>query len=293
MEGMKRLEELGVEQISKDTHISQATVQLILDKSFDRLQKVQFLGFITILEREYKIDLSALKQEYLFHHAQSQETEDEYELVEKTERKRLTKKQLFITAAVPLVLVAIVFAIFSSEKSKPKVEIEINNTAIDEAKKNLNIVSVDRNLSAGTEQDVFVVESAEHGQDENITAEAPRIEEQKAVPVAERTPAKEQVASIVPTMPSHLVIVPKGKLWIGLIDLGTYKRQQMVISEPLTLDAQKEWLIITGHGLVRMEYGDTESDFNKRDKLMFLYENGLLQQIDEVEFKARNKGRLW
>jgi hypothetical protein len=291
MKGLKQLEELGVERISKDTHISQANVRLILDKSFDRLQKVQFLGFISILEREYKIDLSALKQEYLFHQAQSQETEDEYELVEKTEKKRLTKKQLFIVAAVPLVLVVIVFAIISSEGSKPKVEIEINNTAIDEAKKNLNIVSIDRNLSAAIEQDSSVVESAEHGQDESIAEEEPKVDGE--VSAAETSGETEKVASIVPTMPTHLVIVPKGKLWIGLIDLGTHKRQQMVISEPLTLDAQKEWLIITGHGLVRMEYGDTESDFNKRDKLMFLYENGLLQQIDEVEFKARNKGRLW
>jgi hypothetical protein len=253
-------------------------VRLILDKSFDKLQKVQFLGFVSILEREYKIDLSSLKQEYLFFYAQTQEPEEEFEVAEKTEKKRLTKKQLYAAAAVPLVLAAIGMAVYFSGEPAPETRIEINNTAIEEAKKNLNIVSIERNASEE------VVESAEHGQDENMTAEAPEVAEQEAEPEA---------VSIVPTMPSHLVVVPKGKLWIGLIDLGTHKRQQMVISEPLTLDAQKEWLIITGHGLVRMEYGDTESDYKQKEKLMFVYENGLLQRIDEEEFKARNKGRMW
>jgi hypothetical protein len=287
MDGFKRLEELGVERISKETHISHANVRLILDKSFDKLQKVQFLGFVSILEREYKIDLSALKQEYLFHYAQTQEAEDEFEVAEKTEKKGLTKKQLYATVAVPLVLVVIVIAVYFSGESAPEMRIEINNTAIDEAKKNLSIVSIERNASE------MVIESAEHGQDESIAAEEPKVAEKEAATTAEGASEKEKVASIVPTMPSHLVVIPKGKLWIGLIDLGTHKRQQMVISEPLTLDAQKEWLIITGHGLVRMEYGDTESDFKERDKLMFVYENGLLQRIDEEEYKARNKGRLW
>lgn len=295
MDGFKRLAELGVERISTDTHISQGNVRLILDKSFDKLQKVQFLGFVSILEREYRIDLSPLKQEYLFYYAQTQETEDEHEAAPEAAQKRFTNKQLIFGAAVALTLIVIVLTLFFSEEPKPAAQIEINNTAIEKAKKNLSIALLERNASADTSGDALVLESAEHGQEEMPATEGADDADEEAVTPAEpaRSPEKEEVASIVPTMPSHLMIIPKRKLWLGLIDLDNHKRRQMVISEPLTLDAEKEWLIITGHGVVRLENGDTESDFNEKEKLLFLYENGLLQRIDEEEFKARNKGRLW
>jgi len=55
------LRELGAQKISEDTHIAVCYIQSIIHESFDGLTKIQFLGFISILEREYKEDLTALK----------------------------------------------------------------------------------------------------------------------------------------------------------------------------------------------------------------------------------------
>jgi hypothetical protein len=96
-----------------------------------------------------------------------------------------------------------------------------------------------------------------------------------------------------PTMPLYFSIVPKGKLWIGMINAETHERKAKIITEPLVLDAEKEWLVVTGYGRLDLECGDVTKKFREDNKLYFLYENGICQQIDEEEFKARNKGKLW
>ena len=65
------LEENSVKAISKKTNISEDNIEALLASDFDRLKKVKTLGFISILEREYKADLSALREQALSHYAES------------------------------------------------------------------------------------------------------------------------------------------------------------------------------------------------------------------------------
>jgi len=69
------LEENSVKAISKRTNISENNIEALLASDFDRLKKVKTLGFISILEREYKADLSALKEQALSHYAESKNEE--------------------------------------------------------------------------------------------------------------------------------------------------------------------------------------------------------------------------
>ena len=126
--------------------------------------------------------------------------------------------------------------------------------------------------------------------EENVTA----LSDTQAREEAGTTRREEMQASIAePTVPLYFRIVPQGKLWLGIIDAETHKRKVKTITEPLDLDAEKEWLIVTGYGYLDMECGDTTKKYRENDKLLFLYENGVCRKIDEDEFKARNKGKLW
>jgi len=57
------IEENTLPTISKRTRISRQNLEALVDRDWSRLQKVQALGFISILEREYGIDLSDMRQE--------------------------------------------------------------------------------------------------------------------------------------------------------------------------------------------------------------------------------------
>ncbi len=307
MENFEQLQELGSKKIASATHIPLAHLEMILNKEFDQFKKPQFFGFLSIIEREYKIDLSGLKQEFLFARAQEEiSQEDNFDLAESSSKVLekgkglLENRKILYSAgagiAALLIIVLISMIDFSSSEEQ---KIEINNTAIDKAKKNLNIEPVDVANVEEMLQDNDI-ESAEFGQDEQKSNSAKP--EKSKIPSVKKAPTKkvtkkvsraEPVSDMEPTMALYFRIVPKGRLWLGIIDGETHRRRVETISEPLLLDAEKEWLIVTGYGHLDMDCGDTTHKFREDKKLLFLYENGICQIIDKEEFKARNRGKLW
>ena len=310
MENFEQLQELGSKKIVADTHIPLAHLEMILKKDFSQFKKPQFFGFISIIEREYKIDLSSLKQEYLFELAGEEiSQEDNFDLAETRSKvygkgKSLLENRNVLYGAGAGVVALLLFVLISSIdfSSSNEEKIEINNTAIDKAKKNLNIEPVHvANVEEMLQNND--VESAEFGQDEKaakseksktVEAEKPAVEKVPKKKVASKKISRaEPVSGSEPTMALYFRIVPKGRLWLGIINAETHRRRVETISKPLILDAEKEWLIVTGYGHLDMDCGDTTYKYREDKKLLFLYENGICQIIDKEEFKARNRGKLW
>ena len=69
------LEENSVRSISQKTNISEANLDALVAGDFDKLKRVKTFGFISILEREYKADLSALKEQALEYYENNSEDE--------------------------------------------------------------------------------------------------------------------------------------------------------------------------------------------------------------------------
>jgi len=64
------LEENSTKTISERTKISEENLEYLLNNDFAAIKKVKTLGFISILEREYGVDLSKLKEEALAYYDQ-------------------------------------------------------------------------------------------------------------------------------------------------------------------------------------------------------------------------------
>jgi hypothetical protein len=69
------LEENSTKTISLRTNISEENIEYLLKSDFGEIKRVKTLGFISILEREYKVDLDKLREEALAFY--EQEGEDE------------------------------------------------------------------------------------------------------------------------------------------------------------------------------------------------------------------------
>ncbi len=67
------LEENSIKAISDKTKISEENLEYLLALDFDALSKVKTLGFISIMEREYNADLSALKAQAVEYYGQGGE----------------------------------------------------------------------------------------------------------------------------------------------------------------------------------------------------------------------------
>lgn len=89
------LEENSVKSISQKTKISEDNLENLLARNFEVLMKTKTLGFISILEREYKADLTALKEEALEYYAAHQ-ADHAFSVAVPMEEEKKGKSKLFL-----------------------------------------------------------------------------------------------------------------------------------------------------------------------------------------------------
>ena len=95
------LEENSIKGISQKTKISEENLENLLAKKFDSLIKTKTLGFISILEREYKADLSALRNEALEYY-ESHKEEHAFSVTAPMEEDKKGRSKLFLVFVLAL-----------------------------------------------------------------------------------------------------------------------------------------------------------------------------------------------
>lgn len=63
-ENIQKLQQIGIKEISKQTRISSSRLKNIFEYNFANFKRVHLVGFLQILEREYKMDLSSVLEAY-------------------------------------------------------------------------------------------------------------------------------------------------------------------------------------------------------------------------------------
>lgn len=269
MTGLEKLQSVGAHKIFETTHIAKKYVEDILNEDFSSMTKIQFAGFISILEREYNVDLADLVLAYGIVPKEKEESKKEPFSVTSADEKSaggINKKLPIVVVLVIAVVLVMVLNFSNSTKQIKEVKAlrqttqvlsELNNTTIEQAKSNLS--HLDNNSL------------------ENIQGDAVEVE----------------IIAVEPVHTTKFVVIPRSKLWIGIVDLDTFKRTQKLGSIPFELDADKEWLLVMGHGYVDFEVNEEEKKFNDKNKVWFAYENGTLSKVTRAEFKEKNRGKAW
>lgn len=265
------LRALGAEAISHQTHIPIPSVQALLEERFEQFNPIQFSGFVTILEREYDIDLSEWRSR--FRGESAAETTPQPGVRDGTENdpfanaariRRSKQRNMAVVTLLLIIVLAVMAYLLGGSGAREK--IELNNTAIDAARENMAVIRT-ASSSGATESMIAAVQA--------------QIQEESAQ------------SSVEPPVYDDIVIVPRRKIWLGIINAQSHKRKVRSTRAPVSLDGNQSWLIVTGHGLMTLECGGVKAAFSGSDRLLFLYESGKCSQIDEAEFKARNRGRVW
>lgn len=95
------------------------------------------------------------------------------------------------------------------------------------------------------------------------------------------------------SMPNTAIISSKNKIWIGIIDIKTGKKTMQIANEPYKIDLSKDSLLMTGHGEFELKTDDKVQEFNNKNSMKFLIENGKISQIDIETFQKYNGGKVW
>lgn len=254
-EGFEKLGTIGAQKINEKTHISKYHVQALLHNNFDDMTKIQFLGFVSILEREYNLHLDDLRErglEYFY----SQKTVDEESRIFLKPVKTKSNTSFYIVLVVIFILVGMSYSFFTTqEEDDTKVNIQ-NNETIKIVQENILKISSDVNIT------------------EEVIAEE----------VIEPEPAQKELS---------FTIIPNTRLWIGYIDLATHAKKQTTTSNPIELDPNKDWLLNLGHADINVEIHGEIKKYNKSTNIRFLYKDKELKEVGLTEFRNLNKGSLW
>jgi len=262
--GIRQLENIGVQKIHEQTHISKLHVQALLHDSFEGMTKIQFLGFISILERDYGIELEDLRAKGLEFFQDSTIDENKSGIFVLPKKKKSYTK-IYITVVVIVFVAVAVYMNLLSLNGVANTKQVIDNSVIDDAKESIIIAQEREDLNSS------IV-------DINVTL---------------KEPIKELIEQEIPDVVKSFKIIPKAKLWMGYIDLETYKKQQKLFRDEFMLDPDKEWLLSLGHGSVSFDVGGEKIEFKSKKNMRFIYRDGKLKEINFKEFKRLNRGNEW
>ncbi|MEJ8627044.1 sialidase [Helicobacter pylori] len=275
------LKEVGVAEIYKATKIASKNIHSILEKHYESLSKVHARGFIQILEREYKIDLSAWMKEfdkaYTFKEGVSEEQNQETDPEEKTKNPLKVEIDYSINQAntslskksskwKPFVLVLGVIVIVLA------VVIIQNSSSLKEEK------GQESAIKSGTKKSSF---NKANPTEENKPEPTPKLEEKP-------TEQDKQEKEAIKEDPNTIYIIPKKDIWVEVIDLDEKKNSfQKVFKKNYSLETKNHRLLLRfGHGHLSLKNNHQEQEYNDGKTRRFLYEpNKGLTLINEAQYK--------
>ncbi|WP_187855065.1 sialidase [Helicobacter pylori] len=275
------LKEVGVAEICKATKIASKNIHSILEKRYESLSRVRARGFIQILEREYKIDLSAWMKEFdkacTFKEGVSEEQNQETDPEEKTKNPLKVEIDYSINQAntslskksskwKPFVLVLGVVVIVLA------VVIIQNSSSLKEER------GQESAIKSGTKKNSF---NKVNPTEENKPESTPKLEEK---PKEQDKQEKE----VIKEDPNTIYIIPKKDVWVEVIDLDEKKNSfQKVFKKNYSLETKNHRLLLRfGHGHLSLKNNHQEQEYNDSKTRRFLYEpNKGLTLINEAQYK--------
>ncbi|WRC15895.1 sialidase [Helicobacter pylori] len=275
------LKEVGVAEICKATKIASKNIHSILEKRYESLSRVHARGFIQILEREYKIDLSAWMKEFdkacTFKEGVSEEQNQETDPEEKTKNplkveidysinqantslsKKSSKWKPFVLVLGVVVIILVVVIIQNSSSLK---EERGQESAI----------------KSGTKKNFF---NKANPTEENKPELMPKLEEKP-------TEQDKQEKEAIKEDPNTIYIIPKKDIWVEVVDLDEKKNSfQKVFKKNYSLETKNHRLLLRfGHGHLSLKNNHQEQEYNDGKTKRFLYEpNKGLTLINETQYK--------
>jgi len=265
-ETFEDLQALGTEKIHERTHISRDKIELVLTKSYAEIGRVQFMGYMSILEREYGLDLNGIKEEYTVFCQNHSSAYPQKQSVILQSPSNSKPKWVMAGIALILILMAGGYVLQDKMSAEPREEVMKLTTAAVEASDMMSDVNMTENNET------------------NITVPAVSVEANQSIAPHVSQPL---------VSGKELTIRPAYKVWYGMIDMATGERVQNITADPIIIDTTKNWLIFLGHGRVEIQSPTEKTVLKEKETVRFIYENGTLKQLSRDEFIERNGGKNW
>lgn len=292
------LEENSIKAVSQKTKIPEENLQDLLNADFDTLKKIKTLGFISILEREYQADLSALREKAMEYYRQNEE-DSRFSVHVPLEEGRKKRSKLFKLLALSILAYAswYFFTQFDQRHLSQLIPFmgdqtieDVTPSESDTEKKQEDIaaeLSIENLVIDETKMDPVIEKAIE-------VVEVQRDAETAKTVEVEDVQGDTETAKTVEAEVQTVSIVPVGQLWFGVIELQTKKREHFTISQAYELDVEtKSWLLATSAAPFSLVQAEETRDFNDAQEHYFKIDKNGIQSLTRDEYISLGGWNQW
>jgi len=320
----------GIESIASKTNISEVNLEYLLEENFEKLNRVRALGFLLILEREYKdIDVSELREKIKAYYEENGPADDKVAMValDANEGGGFSLFKLFVLLA----LLAGGYYLYKEGKFDSFLQKSADKKDFFDDKK-----ALESNVSDESANKVVVGKS----KSESVTIETPKVEEAevKKQPVEDKKVVQQLINTSTEENKSVEVVVKevskeflqheeestttalkeaneaddnhvvnenakittitinptRGMLWFGFINIDTKKRREFMkeVSTPFNINDGR-WLLVTGHGYLDIVSDSQTLEIADNKKHYFYIDSNEIREVSKREFRELNGRRGW
>lgn len=317
-EALRKLQEIGLEEVARVTHISYTRLDSIIHKRFGELDRTSTQGFIRILEREYGVDLSVWMAEYReFYDELHSDDPDEDKVFVAAKEERGGKSFVFWLLLLILaggggwylfqnkdqVLQWVGLNQSDSAEQKNDVQsrssmkqtsssiqgmtFETSKVSTSESQKSsTGAMGASENLQSGTKE-------TEQNETETIVGtQAAVLDSNTSVAPAE-TVASEKVEVLPEPSVKEVRIEPRTRMWVGIIHLDTRTKEDFTAEEAINIPLEGPLLLVTGHGDATLTVDDNSTYLNRQNPVRFHYDGERFRMVSVARFLELNQGNIW
>ena len=345
------LEEQSLKSISLKTMISEENIQRIISEDYGDLAKAKALGFLSILEREYNLDLKDVRNNAITYFEMHTEGEESANIaLPRVEESKGKPKWLFFVMLALLGYASWYFFTqfdkktlntlipFSSDNNASKVDNKkkkgVFSVAINEdttadmgvvtsdntmpeshlkkvEEKNV-VIPMNHNISSVpqtvvvSELPIIEIDSDEKNQtretntsENNVVKKV--IETNVSIEVNTTTPTaknEENISKKVNQEESNILskvsIKPLKRLWFGLVNMHTGKRDHFSIRKPFTVDlSQGNWLVATSPAPFSLVFNGKIQSYNNGKAHYFMITKSGIVPLKKRAYVKKGGYRKW
>ena len=271
---LSELKKIGIKAVAQKTLMTEQSVKAILNKDFKSLQKTKAIGFVKIIEREFKVDFSEWIEEYnrYLNESVPPEEEEQFVMSEPSKDKGNKLINVFTYFIIFISVIALFYILSDINSFKESEEIKPVKELVEEAKVNLEIT---KELN----ESVLILEKVKEN-NETINELKEEVAEVKEIVKPIETPSKIEV-----------YVKPRVKVWVGVIVLPNYKKRSFITGEQFDIDTSKEQLVSLGHNRIDIYLNGEKVNLEGKEK--FHYKDGEIIPLTFAEFRELNRGKNW
>ena len=285
-------EKHSVKDISNKTNISEENIERLKAEDFSKLVKAKALGFISILERDYHADLKPMREKALDYYNKTFGSEDNINIVLPKTGENKGPSKLFPLIILGLLVYASWYFITQFDKKTlatmlPFSDNKTESLALDNEEK----LKDDKSLSISNAFNTAKVGSSGVKTDITVKTIKPKSVRQSrtvhnVVSVNRNTHTLSRAKKII--------LLPAKKVWFGIVDMDTGKRDHFTIAKQYKIDvSKKSWLVTTSKADFAFINGSRIQEFNDAKAHYFKVNKEGIEELTKREYVSQGGYKKW